>query len=161
MDEPAAEHFLAVLYGLAAALLGACVWSGAAAVFDEWSLPAAPGVGWLAAWACSHGARRPDGFSRSASWILGALGIASGLLAYCVFSVAQASPDSGLRADILWSEYLRLLYAPPWFGSAAVLLGLAGVPRALAGRQRRLDSALALELTPARAIPAVRERRAA
>lgn len=132
-----AEHYLAVFCGLGGALLGACVWSGAAAVFDEWSLLGAPGVGWLAAWSCSYGARRPDGFSRSASWVLGTAGIVSGLAAYCAFSVAQASPYSDLRADIVGGELLRLISAPPWFGSVAVLLALAGVPRALAGEEPR------------------------
>ncbi len=131
-----AEHSLAVLHGLGGALLGAAVWSGAAAVFDAWSLLAAPGVGWLAAWSCSRGTR-PDGFGRAASWVLGTVGILCGLLAYCAFSVAHASPDSEFQLQVLGAEYLRLLSAPPWFGSAAVLLALAGVPRALAARAPR------------------------
>lgn len=133
--EPVAEHFLAVSYGLGAALLGAAAWSGAAAVFDGWALLAAPGVGWLAGWACSYGARRPDGFSRAASWVLGTVGILAGLVAYCAFSVVQAAPDSGLTPGLLGTELVALLSAPPWFGSAAVVLALAGVPRALAGQE--------------------------
>ncbi len=145
-----AEHYLAVFYGLGGALLGACVWSGAAAVFDEWSLLAAPGVGWLAAWSCSYGARRPDGFSRSASWVLATAGIVSGLAVYCAFSLAQASPYSDLRVDAVGGELLRLISAPPWFGSVAVLLAIAGVPRALAGRE---PSALDRQVPRATVIP--------
>ena len=136
-DEPVAEHFLAVSYGLGAAMLGAAVWSGAAAVFDGWALLAAPGVGWLAGWGCSHGARRPDEFSRAAAWVLGTLGILSGLAAYCAFSVVQAAPGSGLTARVLGTELVALVSEPPWFGSAAVVLALAGVPRALAGQASR------------------------
>jgi hypothetical protein len=136
-DPPVPEHFLAVSYGLVAGLLGASVWSGFAAVFDGWSLLVAPGVGWLTAWACSYGARRPDDFSRSAAWVLAALGIVVGLVAYGAFSVAHASPDDGLTAGALGTELLRLVSAPPWFASAAVLLALAGVPRALAGEGGR------------------------
>ena len=150
---PAGEHFLAVLCGLGGALLGALAWSGAAALFDEWSLLAAPGIGWLAAWSCSYGARRPDAFSRSASWVLGALGVVSGLAAYSAFSVAQASSGSGLPAGLVGAELLRLLSSPPWFGSSAVLLALAGVPRALPGRPRVSTAAPAAGGTPVPTAP--------
>ena len=163
MDEPAAEHVPALLPGLAAALLGALVWSGAAAVFNEWSLVAAPGVGWLAAWGCSHGARRPDDFSRRASWVLGALGILAGLLAYCAFSAARSAPGSGLTAGVLAAGWFGLLAAPPWFGPAAVLLALAGVARALAGQRTRPAVATLAPASGARVAPAGpdRESRAA
>jgi hypothetical protein len=132
-EAPVAEHSIAVLYGGAAATLGALVWSGAAAVFGAWAVPAAFGVGWMAGWACRYGGRRADEFVRSSAWLLGAGGGLLGLLLVCAFSTVGASPDSGLQAEAVRAELLRYLSAPPWLGSAALLLALAGVSRSLRG----------------------------
>jgi hypothetical protein len=126
------EHFLASLYGLFALALGAAVWSAMAAVFGAWSLPAAPGLGWLIAWACRYGGRRTDTFVRAAAWVLACAGALIALFAFSAFSVTQTSPDSGFQIRAVGLEYLRLFTEPPWFGSAALLLALAGPWRLLA-----------------------------
>jgi hypothetical protein len=133
-DDVVAEHFLASLYGSAAAVLVAVVWSSVAAVFGLWSLLAAPGAGWLIGWACRHGGRRLDTAVRVTGWLLSASGAALALLAFSAFSAGQASPDAGLQLRVLGVEYLRLFAEPPWFGSAAVLLALNGTSRALRDR---------------------------
>jgi len=148
MDTPSAEvgqvvpeHFLASLYGIFALALGAVVWSAMAAVFGAWSLPAAPGLGWMIAWACRHGGRRTDTFVRAAAWLLAFAGALLALFAFSAFSVTQTSPDSGFRLHAVGLEYLRLFAEPPWFGSAAVLLALAGARRAQHDRpSRRADT---------------------
>ena len=153
MDTPAAEvgqivpeHLLAVLYGIFALALGAAVWSGMAAVFGAWSLPAVPGLGWMIAWACRYGGRRTDAFVRAVAWLLPLAGILLALFAFSAFSATQSSPDSGFRLHAVGLEYLRLFAEPPWFGSAAVLLALAGARRALHDRpSRRADTRLARE----------------
>ena len=129
--EAGPEHFLASFYGLLALSLGATVWSAMAAVFSLWSLLAVPGLGWLIAWACRYGGRRTDTFVRAAAWLLAVAGVLLGLFAFSAFSVTQTSPDSGFQVRPVAFEYLRLFAEPPWFGSAAVLLALAGVWRAL------------------------------
>jgi hypothetical protein len=131
------EHFLALFYGLLALALGATVWSAMAAVFGLWSLSAAPGLGWLIAWACRYGGRRPDTSVRVTAWLLGLAGVLVALFAFSAFSVTQTSPDSGFQLRAVALEYVRLFAEPPWFGSAAVLLALAGTWRALRGRPLR------------------------
>ena len=128
------EHFLASFYGILALALGAAVWSGMAAVFGVWSLPAVPGLGWLIAWACRYGGRRADTMVRAVAWLLALTGVLLALFAFSAFSVTQASPDSGFQLHAVSLEYLRLFAEPPWFGSVAVLLALAGAWRALRDR---------------------------
>lgn len=132
-SESGPEHFLAALHGTLAVLLGATVWSAMAAVFGLWSLPAAPGLGWLVAWACREGGRRMDPFVRISACLLSLAGGLLALSAFSVFSVTQSSPDSGFQIRAVALEYLRLFAEPPWFGSATVLLTLAGAWRALRG----------------------------
>ena len=134
-EEVVPEHFLASLYGLVALVLGAAVWSAMAVLGGPWALPLVPGLGWMVAWACRHGGRRPDTFVRSAAWVLALAGTLLALLALSVFSVTQASPDTGFDARAVGREYLRLFAEPPWFGSAAILLTLAGARRALRDRR--------------------------
>ena len=129
--EASPEHFLASFYGIFALALGATVWSGLAAIFGPWSLPAAPGLGWMIAWACRHGGRCTDSFVRVAGWLLGIVGVLFALFVFTTFSVTQSSPDSGLQLRAVGIEYLRLFAEPPWFGSVAVLLTLAGARCAL------------------------------
>jgi hypothetical protein len=125
------EHFLALFYGAFALALGATVWSAMAAVFGPWSLSAAPGLGWLIGWSCRYGGRRSDTFIRAGAWLLAFAGSMLALFTYVAFSVTQTSPDSGFEIRAVASEYLRIFGEPPWFGSAAVLLALAGTWRAL------------------------------
>jgi hypothetical protein len=139
-EEVVPEHFLASLYGLVALALGAAVWSAMAVLVGPWALPVVPGLGWMVAWACRHGGRCSDTFVRSAAWVLALSGTLLALLALSVFSVTQASPDSGFDGRAMGLEYLRLFAEPPWFGSAAVLLTLAGARRAL--RDRRTSRVL-------------------
>jgi hypothetical protein len=134
------EHCLALLHGMVALALGATVWSGMAAVFGVWSLSAVPGLGWMVAWACRHGGRRTDTFVRVAAWLLAIAGVLLALFEFSAFSVTQGSPDSGFRLRAVGLEYLRLFAEPPWFGSAAVLLALAGAWRALRDRPARRES---------------------
>jgi hypothetical protein len=148
-DEVVPEHLLASLYGLCALALGATVWSAMAAVFGAWSLPAAPGLGWLIAWACRYGGRRTDAFVRSAAWVLACAGALLALLVFSAFSVTQTSPDSGFQIRAVGLEYLRLFAEPPWFGSAALLLALAGTWRVLDERRSR-RGVRPLEQAPAR-----------
>jgi len=136
-DEVFPEHFLASLYGTLALALAATVWSAMAAVFGPWSLPAAPGVGWLIGWACRHGGRRMDPVIRAVSWLLALAGALLALFAFSVFSATQTSPDSGLQLRLVGAEYLRLFAEPPWFGSAAVLIVLSGTWYSLRGPVRR------------------------
>jgi hypothetical protein len=159
--EAGPEHFLASFCGVFALLLAAAVWSGMAAVFGPWSLAAAPGMGWLIAWACRYGGRRADAFVRATAWLLGLAGTLLALLAFSAFSATQASPDSGFDSRAVALEYLRLFAEPPWFGSAAVLLALAGVRRALrewpaprTGRRLELAPAAAHGLRASGASPA-------
>jgi len=133
-EEIVPEHFLASLFGTIALALAALVWSGMAAVFGPWSLPAAPGMGWLIAWACRYGGRRADSVVRVTGWLLALAGALLGLLAFSAFAATQASPDSGLGLDAIGAEYLRLFAEPPWFGCLAVLLTLLGAARALRDR---------------------------
>jgi len=159
-DRTVPEHFLALLYGGFALALGATVWSAMAAVFGVWSLPAAPGLGWLVAWACRHGGRRTDAFVRSAAWLLALAGVLLALLAFSAFSAAQGSPDSGFRLRAVGLECLRLFAEPPWFGSAAVLLALAGARRVLLDRPSRratTGSVLGSVLTAGDACPGGRQ----
>jgi hypothetical protein len=137
VDPVVPEHFLAWLFGALAICLGATVWSAMAAVFGPWSLPAAPGLGWAVAWACRYGGRRSDAFVRSVAWLQALAGVLLALFAFSAFSVAQTSPDSGLRLHAVRLECLRLFAEPPWFGSAAVLLVLAGAWSALREPPRR------------------------
>ncbi len=144
MDTPSAEagriepeHSLATLYGILALVLGATVWSALAALFGVWSLPAAPGLGWLIAWACRYGGRRADTMVRATASLLAFTGVLLALFAFSAFSVTQASPDSGFQLHVVGLECLRLFAEPPWFGSAAVLLALAGAWRALRERPPR------------------------
>jgi hypothetical protein len=137
VDPTVPEHFLAALYGLFAIALGATVWSAMAAVFGVWALSAAPGLGWLIAWTCRYGGRRTDAFVRVAAWLLALAGVLLALFAFSAFSVTQSSPDSGFRLHSVGLEYLRLFAEPPWFGSAAVLLALAGTRHALRDRPSR------------------------
>ena len=125
------EHFLALLYGLGALVLGAAVWSAMAVLFGLWSLLAAPGLGWLIGWACCYGGRRTDSFIRTSAWLLAAAGSLSALLVQSAFSVTQSSPDAGFQVRAVDLEYWRLFADPPWFGSATVLLALAGTWRVL------------------------------
>jgi len=165
MDTPSAEvdpigpeHFLASLHGIFALALGVAVWSAMAAVFGGWSLPAAPGLGWLIAWACRYGGRRTDAFVRVAAWLLALAGVLLALFVFSAFSVTQGSPDSGFRFHAVGLEYLRLFAEPPWFGSAAVLLALVGTWRAVRDRPARRVTAhptLELEYTVAGARPGV------
>jgi hypothetical protein len=136
-DQTVPEHFLALLYGVSALAIGATVWSAMAAVFGAWSLPVAPGLGWLVGWACRYGGRRTDAFVRSAAWLLALAGVLLALFAFSAFSATQGSPDSGFRLHAVGLEYLRLFAEPPWFGSAAVLLALVGTWRALRDRPFR------------------------
>lgn len=130
-DETGPEHFLASFYGILALSLGATVWSAMAAVFGLWSLLAVPGLGWLVAWACRYGGRYTDTFVRVAAWLLALAGSLLALFAFSAFSVTRTSPDSGFQIRGVAFECLRLFAEPPWFGSAAVLLALAGAWRAL------------------------------
>ncbi len=135
------EHVLATSYGILALVLGAAAWSGMAVVFGAWSLPAAPGLGWLIAWACRHGGRRGDGFVRVAAWLLAPAGAVLALLASSAFAVAQGSPDSGFGLRSTGAEFARLFTEAPWFGSAAVVLTLAGARFALRDRPSRRAAA--------------------
>jgi hypothetical protein len=128
------EHFLALLYGIVALALGATVWSAMAAVFGAWSLLVAPGLGWVVAWACRYGGRRTDALVGAVAWLLALAGVLLALFAFSAFSTTQASPDSGFGLHAIGLEYLRLFAEPPWFGSASVLLALAGARRALRDR---------------------------
>lgn len=140
-DPTPPEPFLALLHGCFALLLGAAVWSAMAVIFGAWSLPAAPALGWMIAWACRYGGRRSDALVRAEAWLLALGGIVLALFAYSAFSVTQSSPDSGFRLQAIALECLGLLTDPPWFGSAAVLLALAGARRALrAGPPRRASA---------------------
>jgi hypothetical protein len=144
-----AEHFLAALYGAGAIALAATVWSGMAAVFGAWSLPAAPGLGWVIAWACRYGGRRTDAGVRATAWLLAIAGVLLALFEFSAFSATQGAPDSGLRLQAVGIEYLRLFTEPPWFGSAAVLLALAGTRGALRDRPaRRVNARLVRESRP-------------
>lgn len=146
-DTTVPEHFLAALYGCSALALGAAVWSAMAAVFGPWSLPAAPGLGWMIAWACRHGGRRADAVVRVTAWLLATAGALFSLLVLSVFAATQTSPDSGLRLHAVGLEYLGFFAEPPWFGSAAVLLTLAGtwsVLRDLPSRRATARPALGL-----------------
>jgi hypothetical protein len=146
-DSIAPEHFLASLYGVFALALGAALWSAMAALFGVWSLPAVPALGWLVAWACRHGGRRTDAFVRGAAWFMATAGVLFALFAFSAFSVTQGSPDSGFGLRAAGLECWRLFAEPPWFGSAAVLLALAGARRALRDRPaRRAGARPALEL---------------
>jgi hypothetical protein len=147
--EAGPEHFLASFYGVFALLLAAAAWSGMAAVFGPWSLAAAPGMGWLIAWACRYGGRRTDTIVRATAWLLGLAGTLLALLAFSAFSVSQTSPDSGLGLRAVALDYLRLFAEPPWFGSAAIVLAMAGVGRALRDQPARRGS---LRLAPASAV---------
>lgn len=138
------EHFLAALYGLCALALGAAVWSAMAVIFGVWSLPAAPAMGWLIGWASRHGGRRMDPLIRATAWLIALLGALVALFAFCAFSVTQTSPDAGFQPRDVGLEYLRLFSEPPWFGSVALLLVLAGAWRALGDRSRRRTSAVSL-----------------
>jgi hypothetical protein len=154
-DEARPEHFLASFYGTFALLLAAAVWSAMAAVFGPWSLAAAPGMGWLIAWSCRYGGRRADTFVRATAWLLGFAGTLLALLVFSAFSVTQTSPDSGFDSRAVALEYLRLFAEPPWFGSAAVLLAMAGVRRALrVGPDRRASHGLELAPVAALGLPA-------
>ena len=133
-DPTVSEHFLASLYGVFALVLGAAVWSATAALLGVWSLPAVPGLGWLVAWACRYGGRRTDAFVRAMAWLQATAGVLLALFAFSAFSVAQGSPDSGFGLRAVGLECWRLFAEPPWFGSAAVLLTLAGARRALRDR---------------------------
>ncbi len=130
-EEAVPEHSLAALHGLGALVVGAAAWSGAAAVFGPWALPAAAGLGWLVAWSCRYGGRALDTPIRVIAWLLSLAAVLSGLAALSVFSVLQAAPDASLdpRQEVAgaWSLFAE----PPWFGSAAVLLALVGAGRAL------------------------------
>jgi hypothetical protein len=140
-DPAVPEHFLAAICGILALALGAAVWSAMAAVFGAWSLLAAPGLGWMVAWACRYGGRRADPFVLATAWLLSLAGVLLALFAFSAFSVTQTSPDSGFQLRAVGLECLRLFTEPPWFGSAAVLLALAGARRALRYRRsRRADS---------------------
>lgn len=146
------EHFLAALHGVFALALGATVWSAMAAVFGVWSLPAAPGLGWLIAWACRYGGRCADTVVRATAWLMAFAGALLALFVFSAFSVTQSSPDSGFLLHSVGLECLRLFAEPPWFGSAAVLLTLAGARRALRGRPaRRATAGPVLELVRAAA----------
>jgi hypothetical protein len=135
------EHFLAMLYGLVALGLGAAAWSGMAAVFGVWSLPAAPGLGWMIAWACRYGGRHADRSIHALAWSLASTGVLLALALFSAYTSAQVSPDSGPRVRALLHEGLRLFTEPPWLGSGALLLALAGARRALQERPpRRTDT---------------------
>jgi hypothetical protein len=136
-DPTAPEHFLALLHGFFALALGATVWSAMAAVFGVWSLPTAPGLGWLIAWACRYGGRCADTVVRATAWLLALAGVLLALFVFSAFSVTQSSPDSGFLLHAVGLEYLRLFAEPPWFGSAAILLALAGAWRPGVGAHRR------------------------
>ena len=140
--EAGPEHFLASFYGILALSLGATVWSAMAAVFGLWSLLVVPGLGWLVAWACRYGGRRTDTSVRAAAWLLAFAASLLALFAFSTFSVTQTSPDSGFQIRAVALEYLRLFAEPPWFGSAAVLLALAGAWRALRDPPSRRPAAL-------------------
>lgn len=135
------EHLLASLYGISALALGAAVWSAMVALSGPWALPAVPGLGWMIAWACRYGGRRTDTFVRALAWLLGLAGVLLALFAFSAFSVTQTSPDSGFQLPAVGLEYLRLFAEPPWLGSAAVLLALAGARRALRDRPTRQTTA--------------------
>jgi hypothetical protein len=156
VDQIRPEHFLASLYGILALVLGTTVWSAMAAVFGQWSLLAVPGLGWLIAWACRYGGRRADTVVRVAAWLLALAGVLVALFMFSAFSVTQSSPDSGFRFRAVGLGYLGLFAEPPWFGSAAVLLALAGAWSALRDRPSRRATArtvLDLECTVADARP--------
>jgi len=142
-DPPAPEHFLAVLHGLAALVLGAAVWSALAALFGPWSLLVAPGLGWLVAWACRYGGRRPDGFVKGAAWLMAPAGVSLALLAFSAFSVTQSPPDSSQRLRSIGVVYAGLFTEIPWSGSVAVLLALAGAWFALREGPARLGTSRA------------------
>jgi hypothetical protein len=131
------EHFLALLYGSAALVLGGAVWSAMPPLFGGWSLLAAPGLGWLIGWSTRHGGRRLDAFVRTAAWLLAASGAVLALFAACAFLVTQSSPDAGFQIRVVGAEYLRLFAEPPWFGSLTVVLALGGTWRSLRVRARR------------------------
>lgn len=140
-SEVVPEHFLALLYGSGALVLGAAVWSAMAVLFGLWSLLAAPGLGWLIGWACRYGGRREDSFIRTSAWLLSAAGALSALFVQSAFSVTQSSPDAGFQARAVGLEYWRLFADPPWFGSATMLLALAGTWRVLRPHQRATEAA--------------------
>ncbi len=152
------EHFLAALHGAFALAIGATVWSAMAALLGPWSLTAVPGLGWMIAWACRYGGRRVDTVVRTTAWLLALAGALLALFAFSAFSVAQGSPDSGFRFQAVGLECLGLFAEPPWFGSAAVLLALAGAWSALRDHPaRRATARPMLELV----CPAVDVRSAA
>jgi hypothetical protein len=140
-DPIAPEHFLAALYGFSALALGAAVWSAMAVLFGVWSLPAVPGLGGLVAWACRYGGRCTDTIVRATAWLLALAGVLLALFAFSAFSVTQGAPDSGFGLLAVGLECWRLFAEPPWFGSAAVLLALAGARRALRDRPARRAAA--------------------
>jgi hypothetical protein len=135
--EAVPEHFLAWLYGISALVLGAAVWSAMVAVSGPWALPAVPALGWMIAWACRYGGRRTDTFVRVVAWVLVPAGVLLALFAFSTFSVTQTSPVSGFQLPTVGLEYVRLFTEPPWLGSAAILLALAGAGRALRDRPAR------------------------
>ncbi len=135
--EAVPEHYLALLYGLSALVLGAAVWSAMAVLFGPWSLLAAPGLGWLIGWASRHGGRRADTSVRTMAWLLSLAGTLGALFLQCAFSVTQTSPDAGFQIRVVGAEYGRLFTEPPWFGSFTICFALGGTWRALRDRPRR------------------------
>jgi hypothetical protein len=91
-------------------------------------------LGWMIAWSCRHGGRRADTFVRAVAWLMALAGALLALFTFSAFSVTQTPPDSGLRLQSVGLECLRLFAEPPWFGSAAVSLALAGAWSALCDR---------------------------
>jgi hypothetical protein len=132
-DDPVPERSLAAACGLGALLVGAFSWSGAAAVLGAWSLPLAPALGWLVAWSCLHGGRRASAGVRVIAWLLSIAAALAGLAALAAFSAYQAAPDAGVDGRAMAEACRGLFAAPPWFGSVAVLLAMAGTSRALRG----------------------------
>jgi hypothetical protein len=153
------EHFLALLYGFTALLLGGAVWSAMPPLFGVLSLLAAPGLGWLIGWASRHGGRVTDTFIRTLAWLMALAAALLSLLISLAFMVTQTSPDAGFQLRDVGVEYVRLFTEPPWFGSLAVILTLAGTWRALNDRPTRRKAAGAAvgpqtRLSPAAPTPA-------
>jgi len=121
-----ARHLPGATFALLAAVVGAVLWAGIAAITQRIFAMAAIGIGALVAWAYRAGAERVDVAGRVIAAILTVASVVMGEILLYTWWVAKANPEVGFNLDAGWYVYLETWSRSPKDEVMSIFFGLVG-----------------------------------